>query len=163
MVSTIRLGQWGYYALKPEKAGFLPWLMRHNLGQTKQMFVSENRRRFFSSHATKKTLLPDFHSECLFCLIGKGQYLACLVKCVGAKCTKRCCRVQQRSAQRCGFVFEVFWCGGHSSLLTPHSSLALAPAMRSEQFGAVHFTYWPTVSQYPMCKALQGSALYGNL
>ena len=29
-----------------------------------------------------------------------GQNLNCLMKCVGAKCTKRCCRVQQRSAQR---------------------------------------------------------------
>jgi hypothetical protein len=50
----------------------------------------------------------------------EGQYLSCLMKCVGAKCTKRCCRVRQRSARR--------------SVSTPTLT-----AMRSEQFGAVHF------------------------
>ena len=36
----------------------------------------------------------------------------------------------------------------HSSLLTN-----CAPAMRSEQFGAVHFIFEPTVNLYPMYEA----------
>ena len=140
MVSTIRLGQWGYYALEPKTAHFSLWLMRHNFGQTKQMFVKGNRRRFFSSLATKKTFCSFFLCESLFCLIGKGQYLACLVKCVGAKCTKRCCRVQQRSAQRCGFVFEVFGkrFSPRSSLLTPHLLLLPLCALSNSALCTLH-------------------------
>ena len=88
----------------------------------------------------KNNLGVLFGVECLFCLIGKGQYLACLVKCVGAKCTKRSCRVQQWSAQRCGFVFEV--CGArffpHSSLLTPHLLLLPLCALSNSALCTLH-------------------------
>ena len=123
MVSTIRLGQWGHYALKPEKGGFRLGFLRLNFGQTKQMFGIGKICRFFSPRAVKKNVvfrvfvLSDWN----------GQNLSCLMKCVGAKCTKRCCRVQQRSAQRCGFVFEVLVRG---SLLTPHSSLLTCSCSR---------------------------------
>ena len=65
----------------------------------------------------KNNLGVLFGVECLFCLIGKGQYLACLVKCVGAKCTKRSCRVQQWSAQR----FSLCVLSLVESVFTPNS------------------------------------------
>ncbi len=100
--------------------------------------AAKNSGGFFRRKRRKKQLCFFFRG--LFCVIENGQCLICLMKCVGAKCTKRCCRVQQRSAQRfslCVLSFGI----GVLSLLTPNSSLLTncAPAMRSEQFGAVHF------------------------
>jgi hypothetical protein len=87
---------------------------RHNLGQQNKCTVSE-----FSKF--RPLLVNSQRTHRSFVLLDReGQYLSCFIKCVGAKCTKRCCRVRQRSARR--------------SVSTPTLT-----AMRSEQFGAVHF------------------------
>ena len=67
---TIRLGQWGCYALKAELLNF--------------SVLCEAQSR---SGKTRVGL------QLLFYLTGVGQYLSCFIKCVGAKCTKRCYRV----------------------------------------------------------------------
>ena len=61
-------------------------------------------------------------SECLFWWTGGGQYLSCFIKCVGAKCTIAATECSVGSARR----------SVYDTTLT---------AMRSEQFGAVHFVY----------------------
>ena len=77
MILTIRLGQWGYYTLRAELLNFFA--------------LCEVQSR---SGKTRVGL------QLLFYLSGVGQYLSCFIKCVGAKCTKRCCRVQQRWSAR---------------------------------------------------------------
>ena len=67
---------------------------RHNPGPAKQMFGSDFpnfRPLLVNSQRTHRAFaLRDW----------AGQYLSCFVRCVGAKCTKRCCRVQQRWSAR---------------------------------------------------------------
>ena len=86
MVSTIRLGQWGYYALKPKTAVFPLWRMRHIFSLTKQMFDNENHRRIFSSQATKKT-----HCLCAmsFSLGETVKTVPCRVCCFSSVCFVR--------------------------------------------------------------------------
>ena len=103
---TIRLGQWGYYALEAVELNSLPFV-RHNLGQVKQGLHNglKNKcclrktagglllRKHRKSHSHRKGFALFFFSQLLFYLTGVGQYLSCFIKCVGAKCTKRCYRV----------------------------------------------------------------------
>ena len=46
-----------------------------------------------------------------------GQYLSSLIKCVGAKCTKRCCRVQLRLSAQRSMVMLVFKLSAYRSPL----------------------------------------------
>lgn len=120
---SFRLGWWGTISVRQNKCSFV---------KTVGGFFRRKRR--------KKQLSACILPERLFCLIRKGQYLACLVKCVGAKCTKRCCRVQRRSAQRCGFVFEVF-CAEFAprfSILNPHLLLLPLCALSNSALCTLH-------------------------
>ena len=56
------------------------------------------RLRNFKFSSVARKLATDPPSLC-FAGLGRSVPLL-LYKCVGAKCTKRCCRVQQRSARR---------------------------------------------------------------
>ena len=73
---------------------FCRWRQRHKPGLTKQMFGADFRifgPLLVNSQRTHRSfVLSDW----------AGQYLSCFIKCVGAKCTKRCCRVQQRWSAR---------------------------------------------------------------
>ena len=78
-------------------------------GQAKQMFGGGLRRRSVApvvatdkanELASRALLSNAFRQTCfyrIFVLLDwGGQYLSSLIKCVGAKCTRRCCRVQLR-------------------------------------------------------------------
>ena len=103
---------------------FSSWLFEAHFRSDKtNVRLRKNLSVFFTASGEKNNMVFR-----VFVLSDRnGQNLSCLMKCVGAKCTKRCCRVQQRSAQRCGFVFEVLVRG---SLLTPHSSLLTCSCSR---------------------------------
>ena len=57
------------------------------------MFFLLKCRSDFCSASVAKVLSVRLTFSLLFYPIGSGQYLSCLIKCVGAKCTKRCYRV----------------------------------------------------------------------
>lgn len=101
-------------------------------------------------------------SECLFCLIGMVRASAVLwsVWALSAQSGAAGCSsgVRSGSAYVCRVRKGVF------SLLAPNSSLLTncAPAMRSEQFGAVHFVIVPRLVNI-LCVKPFGLYTFGNL
>ena len=142
MISTIRLGQWGYYALRQSfGADFSAFsrLSREAQSRSDKTNVRlRNRRRSVAPCRSQR--ISAFASECLFCPTVFGQYLSCLMKCVGAKCTRLCCRVWRLSAV-----------------------LQLLTAMRSELFGAVHFLRCPRLIYHPLCICRLWKSMKGGL
>ena len=116
---TIRLGQWGQYALRAKMLSFCSSEAPSQSGKTRVGFyisrtnvLSIFRSGFCSASVAKaKGRLANLSFSfirLLFYPIGSGQYLSCLIKCVGAKCTKRCYRVQQRGVRSGGNSFVLY-------------------------------------------------------
>ena len=91
-----KVGAVGVLCPQAVRSGFSALAYKAQFWSHKTNVRQWNSAAVFFVASDEKNILPDSSSEGLFCVIRIGRYLICLVKCVGAKCTKRCCRVQQR-------------------------------------------------------------------
>ena len=113
-----KVGAVGQLCPEVKKASFRLGFFEAHFWSNKTNVRQRKTVRFFSPQVAKKTMWFILTRLRAFVLFDRnGQSLGCLMKCVGAKCTKRCCRVQQRSAQR----FSLCVSGQERRGFTPHS------------------------------------------
>ncbi len=122
MISTIRLGQWGYYALRRVFGSAIAVsgaCCEAQLQVTKTNVRAKKRRRSVAPFGRNAFDVPVFRSSG-FGGFAFGQYLSCFMKCVGAWCTRLRYRV---AAVQCKFCSCSLLCAlSFSALCTSFGS-----------------------------------------